>query len=264
MWGAGTGALRRLRCSYDLGENVPKPARAASPVWQTVSRPTDKQEGILRLDGRNLEIDAPVELQQRRSPQQERAKETVEKILDATAELLDDEGHENLTTERVAERSGVNIATLYHYFPNKLALLHALAQQFAEQQQEKLDAVYRGREEADWRDSLDRLVDEALEFNRTVKGALAVSRAMQNNATLRRVDYERDLRQSEFVAGVLAELGVVGSRRELQTRALMLLETAGGAIDKALMWYPENANDIMDEVKVMLRQYIEYYINQAS
>ncbi len=87
---------------------------------------------------------------------------------------------------------------------------------------------------------------------------------MQNNATLRRVDYERDLRQSEFVAGVLAELGVVGSRRELQTRALMVLETAGGAIDKALMWYPENANDIMDEVKVMLRPYIEYYINQAS
>ena len=53
---------------------------------------------------------APVELQPRRSPLRDRAKQTVEKILDATVELLDDEGHENLTTERVAPRYAVQAA----------------------------------------------------------------------------------------------------------------------------------------------------------
>lgn len=205
-----------------------------------------------------------IELRPRRSPQQNRAKQTVERILDATAELLDEEGHEDLTTERVAERSGVNIATLYHYFPNKLALLFALARQFAEQQQERLDAIYRHREEMGWRKTIDKLVDAGFEFNRTVKGALAVSRAMQSNSALRQVDYERDSRQSEFVATVLAELGIKGSRYELKTRALVLLQTAGSAMDKALMWYPENAEAAMNEVKLMMKQYINYYIEQSG
>ncbi len=204
------------------------------------------------------------ELQPRRSPTQNRAKRTVGKILDATAELLDDEGSENLTTERVAERSGVNIATLYHYFPNKLALLHALALQFGEQQQERLDEAYRHREEIGWRDTLDKLIDAAFEFNRTVKGALAVARAMQSNAALRQIDYERDSGQSEFVATLLAELGMTGSKHQLQLRALVVLQAAGSAMDKALMWYPENADAAMDEVKLMLRLYLEQYFKQSS
>ncbi len=188
----------------------------------------------------------------------------MQKILDATAELLDDEGHERLTTDRVAERSGVSIATLYHYFPNKLALLHALARQFAEQQQEQLDAIYRRRAETDWRDTVDKLVDAALEFNRTVKGAVAVSRAMQSYATLRQIDYERDLRQSEFVGALLAELGMKGSLRELQTKSLVILQTTTAVMDNALWWYPERADAAMDEVKLMLKLYIEYHLKHAA
>lgn len=212
----------------------------------------------------NTGMTPPVELQARRSPLQERAKQTVRKILDATAELLDEEGHESLTTDRVAERSGVNIATLYHYFPNKLALLHALAQQFAEQQQQQLDAIYRRRAETDWRDTVDKLIDVVFEFNRTVKGAVAVSRAMQSYATLRQIDYERDSRQSEFVATLLAELGMKGSFRELQTRALVLIQTATAVMDNALLWYPGKADAAMDETKLMLKQYIEYYLRQSA
>lgn len=202
----------------------------------------------------------PPVLQPRRHPLQSRSRQTVAKILDVTAELLENEGHENLTTDRVADLSGVNIATLYHYFPNKLALLYALAQQFAEQQQERLDAIYDKRGELDWREAVDLLVDTGFEFNRSVKGALATARAMQSHAALREVDLQRDARQSEFVARVLAELGAKGSPAELQTRALLLLQTVGNAMNAALMWYPERADAIIDETKIMIKQYIEYYI----
>ncbi len=212
----------------------------------------------------DMEIVPPVELQPRNTPVQERAKLTLQKILDATAELLDNEGHENLTTNRVAERSGVNIATIYHYFPNKEALLHALAQQFAEQQQEQLDAIYARRAETDWRDTVDKLNDAVFEFNRTVKGAAAVSRAMQSNATLRQIDYERDARQSEFIATLLAELGIKGSATELQTKALVLLQIGTAVVDHALMWYPEMAAALADELKRMQKQYIAYYIEQSA
>ena len=197
-------------------------------------------------------------------PLQDRAKDTVEKILDATAELLDEVGHTKLTTKRVAKRSGINIATLYNYFPNKMALLHALALRFAEQQQEQIDSIYARRAETDWRDTVDKLLDTLLEFNRTVRGAVAVSLAMRSYASLRQIDYDRDTRASEFGASLLAELGFRGSPRELQLKSLMLAETMTAMVDYALQFYPERADAAIDEVKLMIKLYIEHHLRQSD
>jgi AcrR family transcriptional regulator len=62
----------------------------------------------------------------RRTPRQTRAQQTVDFILEAAAYILSDEGIEGFTTNRVAERAGVNIASLYQYFPNKSAILEEL------------------------------------------------------------------------------------------------------------------------------------------
>ena len=69
----------------------------------------------------------------RKQPKQERSQATVEAILTATAHILTESGAEKFTTNRVAELAGVSIGSLYQYFPNKKALLFALAQQQAEQ-----------------------------------------------------------------------------------------------------------------------------------
>jgi AcrR family transcriptional regulator len=62
----------------------------------------------------------------RKAPRQARAKRTVGFILDAAAYILAEHGLAGFTTNRVAERAGVNIASLYQYFPNKAAILEAL------------------------------------------------------------------------------------------------------------------------------------------
>jgi AcrR family transcriptional regulator len=62
----------------------------------------------------------------RKAPRQVRAQRTVGFILDAAAYILAEHGLDGFTTNRVAERAGVNIASLYQYFPNKAAILAAL------------------------------------------------------------------------------------------------------------------------------------------
>lgn len=210
------------------------------------------------------EATPPVALQPRRRPRQDRAKQTVVKILDATAELLDEEGAEKLTTEHVAERTGVNIATIYHYFPNKQALLYALGQRLVEQQEERLAAVYGRYGELAWQDIVDAASDTVLEFHRTVKGATAVSRAMQSHAALREIDREQDLRQSKLAAALLKKAGIKVSHDQLQTMALVMLQTATAVLDNAMRWYPENADAAMSEVKLMHKQYIDYYIKRSA
>ncbi|WP_052628890.1 TetR/AcrR family transcriptional regulator [Rhodopseudomonas palustris] len=64
----------------------------------------------------------------RKIPRQARSRATVEVILDATALLLVDEGFEQTTTNRIAERAGVSIGSLYQYFPNREAVVGAVAQ----------------------------------------------------------------------------------------------------------------------------------------
>jgi AcrR family transcriptional regulator len=59
----------------------------------------------------------------RKQPVQERSKATVDALVKATAYILIRHGYERTTTNRIAERAGVNIASLYQFFPNKEALV---------------------------------------------------------------------------------------------------------------------------------------------
>ncbi|NJO39438.1 MAG: TetR/AcrR family transcriptional regulator [Cyanobacteria bacterium CRU_2_1] len=64
----------------------------------------------------------------RKLPQQDRSKITVDAILTATARILTEEGYDKASTNRIAEMAGVSIGSLYQYFPNKEALVAALAE----------------------------------------------------------------------------------------------------------------------------------------
>ena len=62
----------------------------------------------------------------RRKPFQERARFTVAAILQAAAEVIDDVGWAHASTNRIAERAGVSIGSLYQYFANKEEILATL------------------------------------------------------------------------------------------------------------------------------------------
>ena len=62
----------------------------------------------------------------RKEPRQARARHTVEAIIEASARILEEQGHGGFTTNTVAELAGVSVGTLYQYFPDKDALLGAL------------------------------------------------------------------------------------------------------------------------------------------
>ncbi len=62
----------------------------------------------------------------RKTPRQRRSAETVEAILTAAAHILEKEGFDAATTNRVAVKAGVSIGSLYQYFPNKESLVRAL------------------------------------------------------------------------------------------------------------------------------------------
>ncbi|WP_374570605.1 TetR/AcrR family transcriptional regulator [Phenylobacterium sp.] len=80
----------------------------------------------------------------RRRPKQERSKATETAVLEAAAQILEEAGEAGFNTNRVAERAGVSIGSLYQYFPNKQAILVALSRREVGRMRERMAAEIAG------------------------------------------------------------------------------------------------------------------------
>ena len=65
----------------------------------------------------------PHEISVRKSPTQQRARVTVDGILEAAQLIISKEGYDYATTNHIAEIAGVSIGTVYQYFPRKEAIV---------------------------------------------------------------------------------------------------------------------------------------------
>ena len=72
-------------------------------------------------------------LKPRKRPIQARARHTVEALLEGAAQVFEKLGYAQTTTDRIAQRAGVSVGSLYQYFPGKDAILVALAERHADE-----------------------------------------------------------------------------------------------------------------------------------
>lgn len=190
----------------------------------------------------------------RKRPRQQRSQETFDAILEAAAQLFEQHGYAAATTNRIAERAGVSIGSLYQYFPNKDALLYALGERHMLQLVEALGAVFaRLREEAP---PLEETV-------RTLVGALADLH--RTDPVTHRLLYDQAPRPPEAAAqlrGVqtamarevehhLHRLGVGGPDRVLT--ALLLVQAAEAQVHGALLDPPtgRSPEEVVEAVVVL-------------
>lgn len=104
--------------------------------------------------------------QPRKQPRQGRSLATVQVILDATAHILVSDGYEGLNTNRVAERAGVSIGSLYQYFPNKGALITAVRKRHADQTREQLVALATEVAHLPLKQAVPHLIDAVMASHR--------------------------------------------------------------------------------------------------
>src|SRR5262249_39645266 len=76
----------------------------------------------------------------RKHASQQRSRATVDALVEATARILVREGFDKASTNRIAEKAGVSIGSLYQYYPGKEALVAAVV----DRHQQELMQVVRG------------------------------------------------------------------------------------------------------------------------
>ncbi len=78
----------------------------------------------------------------RRLPQQTRSRQRVNQILDIAAQLLEEVGYEAVSTELIVKQANISIGSLYRFFPDKEAIVHALSERYAQQMRELFAARF--------------------------------------------------------------------------------------------------------------------------
>ncbi len=89
----------------------------------------------MRIDNQRntpqLEHEAPAA--PRRPPLQPRSHRTIQRVLDAASSLLTQTPLDDVTTTRIAAEAGVSVGALYRFFPDKQAIIDAIAVRHVEQ-----------------------------------------------------------------------------------------------------------------------------------
>ena len=103
-----------------------------------------------------------MDVKPRKLPSQARAKATIDVIIEASTQLLLDQGYDRFTTARAAERAGVSVGSLYQYFPNKAALAAAVIDRCCEAFIVALDHALAGRPRITLAECIRAIVDVIL------------------------------------------------------------------------------------------------------
>ena len=95
------------------------------------SRDRSVSSGVTRVSApraaKKSSLSHPPEV--RKQPRQQRSQQMVRAILQSAAEIFAELGYARATTNKIAQRAGVSVGSLYQYYPNKDSLLVGLLAQ---------------------------------------------------------------------------------------------------------------------------------------
>lgn len=94
----------------------------------------------------------------RRQPTQERSQQRRERILRVTGELLNEIDYAAINVAAIAARAETSVGSIYQYFPNKDAILHALAATYLEDMYESMAVVFQDVHTRTVEEQVDRVM----------------------------------------------------------------------------------------------------------
>ena len=193
-----------------------------------------------------------------RQPQQKRAQQTRQKILDATLELLEQSGIEKVSTNLIAKQAGVNIASLYKYFPDKHAIMHELAQAFGQRQADQICTYLANTEpQSSIKTVCDGLVDAVIEGTRGGKALVQLQRSLIASPELLAAYRATNHDIGQALLPFLDHWGIELTGPALEMTMLCLGETFSALQDLALSRDANYDPDVVMELKLILTAYYE-------
>jgi AcrR family transcriptional regulator len=189
----------------------------------------------------------------RRVPRQARARRRIDVILDAAAAEFAEVGFETTTTNAIARRAGTSIGSLYQFFPNKEAILEALAGRYEAQLRALHDAILNEETASlPMPEIYDRVIQGLADFHATHPGFRPL---FYGSATAGRLAAAADRLRQECINRVDAM--IAHRHPELEPRRRRLYATMNVDVVKVLLPLSESGDaafrqQVLEEIKRLL------------
>ena len=181
---------------------------------------------------------------------------TFSSILDASTQIIVERGVQGLNTNLVAERAGVNIGTVYHYFPDKTAIMVELYRTDLARRlghlTEKLRELSSTPDLDQWTRDIFAL---ALELRHEHPATQHLRRAFRAVPELVELDRRETEDLVDFFASRLRMRFTLLSADRARAAARLLIEFTSVILDISHD-SDQAANDFIDEGIVALRSYL--------
>ena len=162
----------------------------------------------------------------RRKPRQARAQKRHDQILDITAELLDSVGIDGITTISIAKELNISVGSLYHYYPNKVAILCALASRWLDEMTRTITAVDENiAEHSDIASYVKVYTHKIIAMYKRQRGILPLVQAMYAIPEVRQLDEQHDQLMLARLANAFKHFGCKANKAELERIARIYHET---------------------------------------
>ena len=197
----------------------------------------------------------------RRQPKQARSQERVHHILDVAEQLFIEFGYEQTTTRAIAIRAAIPVGSLYQFFPDKEALVRALANRYFEQEYQIFVQLHTELAKADIATYVERMVNAFEDFAQQHPGYRAVLGQLIDLMTITDAS-----KFNEYDQQILVELADFFSRRNLQLDATQsrLIATTVVKVSNELLWLsftrePLERKQLVKETKTLITAYLQTY-----
>lgn len=200
----------------------------------------------------------------RKNPKQQRALQTIDYIYEATTQLLNRSNPRNLTTNHIAERTGISIGTLYRYFRNKEELLDSLVRAQARKSFAKAYAVLEDQEVNSADELIEKLVDLSLSaFDRQPFVRRHIYKMVGHRPSLREFLRDERARIFEVLEARLVHLEPLRFRHLEEEERQNIVAAWRGILNSIVEDDPEQLN--RDHTKrFLIRTVSQFYSRETS
>lgn len=185
-------------------------------------------------------------------PTQKRSRERMEKILQAATALIGEAGSDAMKMSDVAKRSGISIGSLYQYFPDKRAIIAALAEQcHAEGSHCIAEALDGVNSLAGFRAAFNALIDEYYALFLAEPVMRDVWSGTQADKALVDIDIRNNRENARIVTDALLRVDPGASRDAVEPRAFLVMSLGDATMRLAIAVPPEEGRGLVDTYKRM-------------
>lgn len=200
-----------------------------------------------------------------RVPKQARSRARVERILQACVELIVETGLDGVRMTEVAERAGVPVGSVYQYFPDKPAIVRALAQRIMTEVGQQVAQAYGAvATPADFVAATDALIQWFYDSTLAEPANRDIQLALQADRGLQQLDLEDTVALSQVVWQAGSSFVSADRREDFAATALLIVHLTASAVRLAVVLPPAEGAALVREHRNLVRTRIEQWFNSDA